>query len=343
MNIKTLIEKVRAFRKGVKLFKNESRIEDCFHYNKAECSGAIKQAHSIQRNGRLSLIEGDVNGNKMIYTSTSYDADDSYPIKTLVPVGKKEASTFYGFCDYHDTHLFSPIENFSFEDTDKQCFLHSYRSLAHTYHRKKEEYKILMKPSQSRDIHDPFVLMMKQRGVEIGMADLERERNRLNILLNAEEYDGLIYYTMIFPDRYPIAFAGAFNPYFSTNGRVIIDKSKVFEPDAFKTMMLTVLPDLDSTIIIFACFAEDVECVMYIDELESMPEERRKRAISSAIISAGENFFMAPAVWNALGPKGQRSLCDELISIVRDVPMSFHKSRICFFDPRFSRKRLGLA
>ena len=38
-------------------------IKECFHHKKDECVGKIKQAHSIQRNGRLSIIESEVNKN----------------------------------------------------------------------------------------------------------------------------------------------------------------------------------------------------------------------------------------------------------------------------------------
>ncbi|MCW3083674.1 MAG: hypothetical protein JWP12_1040 [Bacteroidetes bacterium] len=36
----------------------------------------IKQSHSIQRNGRLSIIEGDVNGQQAIYTFTEVESDE---------------------------------------------------------------------------------------------------------------------------------------------------------------------------------------------------------------------------------------------------------------------------
>lgn len=346
MDPEELQQKRAEFRKGIKAFKNLSRIDECFHHNKSECQGAIKQAHSIQRNGRLSIIEGNVNGNKMIYSSTSYDVDENYPIKTLIPIGKKEASTFFGFCDYHDSKLFSPIENFPFDSSDKHCFLHSYRSFAHTYHRKKEEHKMLTTPSKHLEIYTPNDLYYKIKGVELGLADLEFYKQKLDQMLDNEEYDGLEYYVYTLPRSYPIAFSGAFTPYFTPNGIVVNDINEAENPEPFKNIMLTVLPDKEQTIIIFACFPEDQKCVLYLDELELLgnkKEERLKRVVSSIIISAGENFFFAPAVWNILGLKGQRLLCDELIKIIRDIPLGFFNSKICFFDPRFSAKNLVLS
>ena len=138
------LKKKIEFRKTINTFSKLGKIQECFYHDKQLCQGEIKQSHSIQRNGRLSLIEGDVNGNKMIYTFTETEIDENTLIKSLKPVGKGSASTFFGFCDYHDTHLFSPIESKPFNDSSEHLFLHSYRSFAHSYHRMKEILKSYM-------------------------------------------------------------------------------------------------------------------------------------------------------------------------------------------------------
>jgi hypothetical protein len=46
-------EKLQQLNNLISSFKKDSRIKECFHNNKDECNGKIKQAHSIQRNGRL--------------------------------------------------------------------------------------------------------------------------------------------------------------------------------------------------------------------------------------------------------------------------------------------------
>ena len=89
--------------------KKMRTIKECFYHKKDECNGDIKQSHSIQKNGRLSIIEEELNGNNMIYTFTSFDVGTEEFIKTLRPIGKGKASTFFGFCDYHDSKLFSEI------------------------------------------------------------------------------------------------------------------------------------------------------------------------------------------------------------------------------------------
>jgi len=134
-------QNIIEFNKRLSAFRSGSRIKECFYHKKDECEVDIKQSHSIQRNGRLSIIEGEVNGNNSVYTFTHFETSRDHLVGNLKPIGKGSASTFFGFCDYHDTVLFSDIENFKFDSSEKHLFLHSYRSFAHSYHRKLEELK----------------------------------------------------------------------------------------------------------------------------------------------------------------------------------------------------------
>jgi hypothetical protein len=50
------------FNKMFGQFKRLKTIKECFFHKKDECRGDIKQSHSIQRNGRLSIIEEEIAG-----------------------------------------------------------------------------------------------------------------------------------------------------------------------------------------------------------------------------------------------------------------------------------------
>jgi len=169
-----------AFRKAKSDFKNRGRITECFYHDKSNCKGAIKQSHSIQRNNRLSIIEGDINGQRLIYTFTEIEYDELGSIETLKPIGKKIASTFFGFCDFHDTNLFSPIENFAFDDSDYHCFLHSYRSFAHSYHIKKEALKAYKSQASTIDHQRLKSLIF---WTELAVVDLEKDKKILDELI----------------------------------------------------------------------------------------------------------------------------------------------------------------
>jgi hypothetical protein len=335
-------EKIRDFYKSLAEIKRTSIIKECFHPNKNECKGDIKQSHSIQRNGRLSVIESEVNGNNSVYTFTSVIPSDNSPIGDLKPIGKGEASTFFGFCDYHDTTLFSPIENFPFDiNNDKHCFLHSYRSFAHSYHRKYEELKtvtcdnILTRNTPKSD------LLLQKKGIEIGIKQMEERKKYLDKSLEKEQFDNLDYLTYTKEGIYPFAVSSMMSPKVSYNNKPMnnhIDFNVLYSHP-----MITFLPDTTSTIVIIAAFPDDKKSVNLLDELELLDDLKLEKAITSLIIANCENTFFSPKFWNYLSPKEKRILLDEFVSNTNELKYNdlFFISEFNFFDSKYEMTNLN--
>ena len=51
-------------------------------------------------------------------------------------IGINQASTFSGFCSYHDNVTFTPVENAPFTASDEQCFLLGYRAMCRELYQK---------------------------------------------------------------------------------------------------------------------------------------------------------------------------------------------------------------
>lgn len=322
--------------------KKMGKISECFCHRKHECKGSIKQAHSIQKNGRLSIIEGTVNGNQMLYP-LNLEFDDNN-IGYIKPIGKSAASTFFGFCDYHDTQLFSPVENFSFDDSDKHCFLHSYRAFAHSYHKKKEELKRCYSYQNSQNnTYSKFNLCLDDLigGIILGIKDGEHLKNKLDSYLDNEQYSELYYFSHVIPHKYPIACTSVINPYCTYSG--VSMNNQLMDNEQGSFIMLTVLPDTSDTIIIFSYFPEDIKAALFIDELEKLPNLKFEKAISSILIYGAENTFFAPALWNKLGEARQKILQQELMDsyTTKNLNRFFHSS-INFFDREFRATNLGI-
>lgn len=333
-------KKKTYYKKRTAEYRNTGRISECFYHDKTKCAGPIKQSHSIQRNGRLSIIEGDVKGNKMIYTFTESELDEHTYYKTLKPIGKAAASTFFGFCDHHDTHLFSPIETKPFDGSDFQCFLHSYRAFAHSYHRKKEELRAYLAESDFTKQIPMYLRRDLIKANEIGVAEGEIAKKMIDSMMEKSDYEGLEYFIHTIPDCFPIACSSQIMPPYSINGVPLNNHDDPNIP--FSGIMLTVLPDNNQTIIILACFPDDEKAIILFDELEQLPILKLHKAISTLLITCAENTFFSPALWNALGHLQQRQLCSELRQAA-DLfyqEETFQYSKINFFDNKFGRKRL---
>lgn len=334
-------ELLREMNSKMSAFKKESRIKDCFHPNKDECKGKIKQAHSIQRNGRLSIIESEVKGNNCVYTFTSHSSSAKNWMEDLVPIGKKEASTFFGFCDFHDSSLFSPIENFKFDNSSKHLFLHSYRSYAHSYHRKQEEHQIYNNPESEfvKSIPKEWIDLMKI-GVGMGVNDLKETKSKIDDALEKENYDFFKYLVYEKDGLYPFAVSSQISPRVTYRNKPMNNHLNPSEP--WSQPLLTFLPDQTTTFVIIAVFPNDENGKILLNELEELDNVELERAITSLIIANCENTFFSPKVWDKLNVNQKRILLDEFTvnTATEKYKDIFFNSRINFLSDYFEINNL---
>lgn len=333
--------RVIEFQKMVGAFKKLGMIKECFHHDKSQCKGDIKQSHSIQRNGRLSIIEGDVNGNQSLFTFTSSVVTEKSVLADLKPLGKKEASTFFGFCDEHDTKLFSPIENFPFDGSDKHCFLHSYRSYAHSYHRKHEEHRAYNDETLELVKRMPAENLRQMRSaLALALKDMEGRKSMLDAFLENEEYDGLEYFVFEKRGLYPFAVSSLMSPKVTYSNRSMNNHLNPDKP--FSHPIITFLPDSDKTFVVMAAFPDDEMSIKLLDELDALPPLKVEKAITSLIIANCENTFFSPAFWQNLQKDEKRALLDEFLVNTQGSRYNskFFHSRFNFFDSRFEIKKL---
>ena len=334
-------DKIRQINSLMSSFKKDSRIKECFHHNKDKCDGKIKQAHSVQRNGRLSIIESVINGNNSVYTFTSHKSSVKHILEELVPIGKKEASTFFGFCDFHDTTLFSPIENFKFDNSNKHLFLHSYRSFAHSYHRKHEELKVYNNPESEfiKALPKHIVDYMKE-GTQLGVNDAKKYKPQIDSAIENELYDFFEYFVYEKKGLYPFAVSSQMSPKVTYENKPM---NNHLDPDApWSQPMITFLPDQTTTFVIIAAFPDDKNSIILINELKKLSEVTLEKAITSLIIANCENTFFSPKVWDKLNNKQKRILLDEFEENTKTDKYhnKFFHSRVNFLSDYFEINNL---
>ena len=123
-------DEIRQLHKDM---EKESRRKQCLHPDKDNCTEKIIHAHSIQNNKILKKISD----NGMVYMP--YPKPDEMFDEVISKRGRKEATTFTGFCGYHDKVLFAPIEDHSFDKSPLHVFLYTYRCFAVEYHKRQEQ------------------------------------------------------------------------------------------------------------------------------------------------------------------------------------------------------------
>lgn len=114
----------------------------------SSCEGQIVRAHTIPRSAGLTAIaeRGHVYG-------------PDYDLMSLVKNGGKllfrltginEASTFTGFCGFHDYTTFQPLENQRLTATAQQCFLMGYRAACRELFQKASAFRISQDYARTR-------------------------------------------------------------------------------------------------------------------------------------------------------------------------------------------------
>lgn len=326
-------------KKHLTQFKKDARIKQCFHFDSDSCSNKIISAHSIQRGGILELLEDIVDNNLSIYSFLNRKLNEQGTPIGFEPLGKKVASTFFGFCGYHDNEVFKLIENNEIDlENNEHCFLLSYRAFAKEFHTKYESlqgYKNNELFQTNRYVGTDELIA----GSELGLRDCQFVKDRMNEMLKTQSFEELEYLTYELDYIIPIAASASFNPEFTYKNEhmnISPDPNVIYEFVNF-----TIQPSkLGKTQIVLSCLPEHKTSVKFLDELDSLKPLPFEKAIGSLAIAYVENTFFSPSIWNKFSQFEKHQLMSELLltlPLFRDRTKGFFHSKINLLDRRFQR------
>jgi len=167
--------------------ERNARIKQCLHPNQKECDQKIIKAHAIQNNRILNKVaeEGHV---------ITMDGTSNLIFQGTQTKGRKIATTFTGFCKYHDKVLFQAIEDKDFTGSEDQVFLLTYRTMAWHYHKKMEQINansIQYNKMYERgyDLENSEGFRLYDTGLNLGAEDNQKEKNTFDKLLLNKIYN----------------------------------------------------------------------------------------------------------------------------------------------------------
>lgn len=180
-------------KKHYEQIKRHKNIKHCLHPDKDNCKGKIIRAHSIQNKRVLETISE----NGKVYMPISNTGN---PFELIGEYGRKVATTFTGFCDYHDK-MFQPIEinNFS-SDNEEQIFLYIYRAFIIDYHQKLE----LKKQFEQNQMFNEIMELLST-GNALALQDLENDKDYFDRAILDKKYNILNF--IVWKFNQPIKFA----------------------------------------------------------------------------------------------------------------------------------------
>lgn len=340
---KEMIEMKKQFNLMMQKIKSEANIKDCFHPNKDECVMPIKSAHSLQRQGSLRFLEKDKNGNKYLYIHSERHHNSEHDFFDLKMTGRKTATTFDGFCSFHDTELFKIIENepeVTDINNDEHCFLHSYRSFAISAHRKFEEWKLYNSNDEeiiehNNKIYSSLQLTELKMGLSAALNDFKKPKQLIDNWLINKHYSELEYLVFEYPYTIPVGCASYITPHQLPSGKSI--QMNPFNKIQ-SSILTTVLPFSNRSVVILAAFPDDKLGCQFLDELDNIKYEiKQQKFLSFFLFEGAENVVVSPHYIEKKSIQWRKQYC-ELLNFIADNRTPFlkfdeKKFKINYFDP----------
>ena len=309
-----------------------SRISTCFHPSKEDCSKDIINAHSLQNNGVLSLLSD----NGLVVCIEPGVGIHGLKLN-IKDQSKNKATTFRGFCKYHDTELFKPIETHEYNPNSlEQNYIFAYRVYAYEYYKKivaMKTFQKMVRKIPSRLRNKEFIVFY--RNYQLSLLDLEEYKNIFDKALLSKEFDRVYSYVIEFD--YQLSFASCFgySPLFDFNGNELnLLLMLSGNQERLKMNFVTILPQKDKSYLIYSWLKDDNEHFNRLgQQLESYSVTDIKKLFNNLLPEYTENMVFAPKLWNRFS--------DDIKSeIVKRIQGDFPKfdNNIMFMSDSLGRK-----
>lgn len=290
----------------------------CFAFDKESCQREIKKAHSIQRNRILNRISIDGHVYQFTYEVTN-EGEGNLPKTKLKKESWNKVSTFFGFCDYHDTELFRPIEVRDYIGEEIQDFLFAFRALALEMHKKTR----FLTSVRNGFEEDPRLLLDPGRVYLYRAAQLDVAYNLRNYEYFKENYESGnfgILKTIYRRLSYEVNFAASasFSVKFDLDGKQIVEPYNL-QLEIIPIIFINIYPTQDgqSNIIMSYPLVYKSYYESYFNALEELSEEQFLEYLNFLIIEKTENVYFSPKYIESLNAKEKRSLEQSFLSTIR--------------------------
>lgn len=304
-NEEILEQKLSIFLSDYNIASKAARIKQCIHPNKGECRDGIVKAHAIQNNRILSRLS--VNG--MVWT---VDGVSNLFFQGAQSKGRKVATTFTGFCAYHDKILFQPIEDREFEGTPQQVFLYTYRTFAWHYHKKLEgvnrstiakrlaiENKLPGINNKSSD------LTIFEKNLNLCAIENEDKYRKFNQFILKDEFDQICFSIWEIPYEIDIAVSSMLEIEHDISGNVM---NNLKSPKPLKSIYLNIFPNKEKSYCIWSWLIEDYIYDDYVKQFMNLSILDRCNYLNNNLPRWTDSIIISPRLWDEWGKDIQQAL-----------------------------------
>ena len=292
----------------------------CLHVDAklSACADHPIRAHTVQRRGGLAAIaeDGHVISGKRGFEKIFKNEGEIVPER----IGVAHASTFMGFCGFHDNSLFEPIEQANFDLDEKAAFLLAYRAIAYEFLTKRqalEAISVNRKMDKGKNFEtqigiQQYVHLYKE-GLIRGMQDLSYWKRKYDEGLASGSYSGIKHYAIRFGEILPFVCCGSFMPEVSFEGKMvqILTRSK----GGLDHVCMNISSMNGQTFVVLAWLdrpngpAED-----FVRSFSALPDASKANMCLHLACEHIENTYFRPSWWISIGNVNQLNLIERMRS-----------------------------
>jgi SEC-C motif-containing protein len=289
------------------------------------CGRRIVKAHTIQRKGGLNRIAGNGHVYTFLLGPTHAKGRDTVALPELI--GINEASTFMGFCNFHDNKTFEPIENDTFESNQHHAFLLAYRAIC------REVYEIASAPemvtlfrsldkgrsaSEQKNLQE--TLDAFKSSFDNDFREIQLYKTAYDRALQRSDFSEVRYYVVRFDCIPDVLCSGAMHPQFEFQGTLLQDlRTYGTLPDHLSFSLITT--DTGGAAV-FSWLGENRASEKFVKSLASLSNDLLPHTILRFTFEHFENIFVSPDWWEGLAETAKQALLFRQMTITMPQRMT---------------------
>ncbi len=269
------------------------------------CRGKVIDSHTIQRKGPLERIINTTN-HVMHFEANSTDGGVN-----VAEIGWRKASVFPGFCSYHDSTLFDPIEQGGFSGEHEHCVLHAFRNICNEYYRKKaliESFEFQRTCldrglNLDRQISTQNSCIKSIAGQNKSLDEMSNIRNKFEAAIAQDNYDAFESKCYFFKGRLDVVSSSVFQCEFDFLGNKLIDMWDLSLDADMLSHSVVDTDDGGAIVFVWLKGAKDANTV--IDSFDNLPDVEKCDIFIQYCFVNCENTFFSEQWWTGLSQKQQ--------------------------------------
>ncbi len=292
---------------------------------KDKCTNKIINAHTVSKSSSLKEIADNTNhvlGLKVSMSTFTKNDGVILPEK----IGINQASTFKGFCSYHDKSLFACIEDEEFSKTNEQLFALMYRAVCKELYAKNsgtEISELLKSADKGKDIINQVAIQEMAAGFSLGTDTALKELSDFKALLDESLVNNtgidMCHVIVSSNTPCPVSVSSILAPHVDFEGKTIQDLSNLkVTPEG---VIFNSFSSDGNGYVIFSWLKNSLIITSFIETLINQEFSNVFNALLRFLFTVSENIYISPVWWESLTDELRDALTKRImIGIVPFVP-----------------------